>query len=287
MKKSISLRCFPPSMSTQERVDLARDAGFDAVEVNLEPAQEFSLDSGPQELRRLEGIIERSGLRVSAVYNRQQWHYPINSLSADTRERGRSIVRGLVDAAQRFDAGTVLVLPGVVDNGIFVDPPERIPYRAAYDNALESLRILGEYAAPRGVTLGVENVWNKFLQSPLEFRELLVQVGLPSVAMYFDVGNVRRTGYPEDWIEVMSGYVHAVQVKDFRCAVDSIEGFVGLLQGDVDWPAVRQALERIGYDGWITGEVLPAYTHHGARLAYETSAAIDSIFDGYHPSNSS
>lgn len=287
MKKSISLRCFPATASTERRLTLARDAGFAAVEINLEPTAEFSLESSKDELRRLERIVAESGLAVSAVYNRQQWRFPINSLSAATREHGANIVKGLIDVAARLGTATVLVVPGIVDNGLFVDPPEHVPYQTAYENSLEALKRLSAYAERRQITLAIENVWNKFLLSPLEIRDFLAAVDSPSVAMYFDVGNARRAGFPEDWISILAAWIHAVQVKDFRCAIDNKEGFVGLLQGDVDWPAVRMALETIGYDGWITGEVLPAYSHHGERLVYETSAAIDAIFDGYAPSTPS
>jgi hexulose-6-phosphate isomerase len=284
MKTSISLRCFPASMATAQRLALARDAGFDAVEVNLEPSEEFGPHSSSADLRRLRELVDEHGLDISAVYNRQQWFHPVNSLDATTRATGADIVRRLIDAARELRVDTVLVLPGVVDNGLFVDPPERVPYETAYRNAIAAMRTLGEGAAEAGVTLAVENVWNMFLLSPLEFRAFLAEIGSPFVRMYLDVGNIRRTGFPEDWIGLLGQWIHAVQVKDFRCAVDSKEGFVGLLQGDVNWPAVRQALESIGYDGWITGEVLPAYTHHPDRLVFETRAAIESIFDGYLPS---
>jgi hexulose-6-phosphate isomerase len=271
-------------MTTTQRLALARDAGFDAVEVNLEPSEEFGPHSSSADLRRLRELVDVHGLGISAVYNRQQWFHPVNSVDPTTRTAGSDIVRRLVDAAQVLDVETVLVLPGVVDNGLFVDPPERIPYEVAYANAVTAMRTLGEQAAQARVTLAVENVWNMFLLSPLEFRAFLKEVGSPFVRMYLDVGNVRRTGFPEDWIRLLGGWIHAVQVKDFRCDVGSKEGFVGLLQGDVDWPAVRQALESVGYRGWITGEVLPAYTHHPDRLVFETRAAIESIFGGYLPS---
>lgn len=284
MRKSITLRAFPESMPTVERLRIAREAGFDAVEVNLEPGMEFTLTSSGAELDRLASMVSTAGLEVSAVYNRQQWSHPINSLDAETRVRGRAIITGLVEAAARLGTRTVLVVPGVVDNSVFVDPPEIIPYQFAYDTSLEAMSELGGQAHAHGITLAVENVWNKFLLSPLEIRDFLTAVASPAVAMYFDVGNVRRTGHPQDWLDVLRDWVHAVQVKDFRCAVDNIDGFVGLLQGDVDWPQVRAALERIGYSGWITGEVLPAYTHYPERLVFETSAAIDTIFEGYSPS---
>lgn len=279
MRKSITLRAFPADMPTLERVDLARRAGYDAVEINLEPTEEFPLETDPAVLVDLRREIERRGMAVSAVYCRDQWRRPITSLDLGTRDAGATILRRLVGAATALGADIVLVVPGAVDNRIFVQPPEIVPYRVAYDNALGVLReVLRDTAEPAGVRLAIENVWNKFLLSPLEFASFVDALGSPMAGAYFDVGNVLRTGFPQDWIGILGERIVAVQVKDFRLDVDTLAGFVGLLQGDVDWPAVRQALADIGYDGWITSEVLPAYRHSPERLIHETAAAIDAIF---------
>jgi hexulose-6-phosphate isomerase len=279
MRKSISLRAFPTGMPTLQRAQIARDAGFDGVEINLEPAEDVDLDSSPEELQSLRREIEALGLVVSAVYCRDQWHHPITSQNPATRQAGIRIVEQLVNAAAHLGADNVLVLPGAVDNRIFVNPPEIVPYAVAYQNAQAALRELAHGpAAANGVHLAIENVWNKFLLSPLEFARFIDEIESPWASAYFDVGNVLRYGFPDDWIRILGPRIVNVQVKDFRRDVDTLAGFVGLLQGDVDWPAVRLALEDIGYDRWLTSEVLPAYKFHSERLIYEASAAMDAIF---------
>lgn len=278
MRKSISLRAFPQGMPTLHRASIARDAGFDGIEINLEPTEEFDLSASPADLTRLRRDIEATGLTVSAVYCRRQWHHPITSQNPATRQAGIDIVEGLVKAAALLGADNILVLPGAVDNRIFVDPPEVVPYEAAYRNAQESLRGLAHGVATKArIHLAIENVWNKFLLSPLEFARFVDELDSPWASVYFDVGNVLRFGFPEDWIRILGKRIVNVQVKDFRRDVDTLAGFVGLLQGDVDWPAVRLALSDIGYDRWLTSEVLPAYRFHSERLIYETSAAMDAI----------
>src|SRR5690606_34875711 len=123
----------------------------------------------------------------------------------------------------------------------------------------------------------VENVWNKFLLSPLEMARFVDDLDSPLAGVYFDVGNILRTGFPEHWIEILGARIKRVHFKDFRLAVDTLGGFVGLLEGDVNWPAVVQALRRIGYDSWVTAEVLPAYHYHGEQLVHETSMKMDAI----------
>jgi L-ribulose-5-phosphate 3-epimerase len=278
VKKSVTLRAFPASMPTGQRLEMAADAGFDGVEVNLEPGEDYDLTSSEQELDQLRRLVDRADLQISAVYSRHQWLQPITSQNPDVRRQGRQIVTGLMRAATRLDVRTVLVLPGAVDNSLFAANPEIVPYRHAYEHALAGLRTLATEAETLDVTLAVENVWNKFLLSPLELRQFIDDVGSTHVKVYLDVGNVVRTGFPEDWIEILGSRIHAVQVKDFRRSVDNITGFVGLLQGDVNWPAVRDALQAIPYSGWITGEVLPAYRFWPEALIVETARAIDLIF---------
>jgi L-ribulose-5-phosphate 3-epimerase len=278
MRKAITLRAFPPAMKTLDRVDLAREAGYEGVEVNLEPAEEFPLDSEEANLRQLRKEIEARGMVVSAVYSREQWKFPITSLNPETRTRGRTIIERLAWAAAQLGTDAVLVVPGAVDNGIFVDPPEIVPYDAAYRNAHE---VLGEIARGAGeqhrVYLAIENVWGKFLLSPLEFAAFVDTVQSPWAGVYFDVGNVLRMGFPEHWIPILGGRIKRVHFKDFRQSVGNLNGFVNLLEGDVNWPAVKHSLMSIGYDSWVTAEVLPTYRYHSERLVYETSASIDAI----------
>lgn len=279
-KKSITLRAFPAGMSVQACLALARDAGFDAVEVNLEPTWEYSLASPDGDIRRLAEKIDDAGLEVSAVYSRQQWRSPITSSDPAIAEQGRTIVRRLAECATLLGSDAVLVILGGVDNGLFSQQPEIVPYDVAYERSHERIRALAaEVAAgPFRGALCIENVWNKFLLSPLEMRAFIDAVASPSVGVYFDVGNIMLYGYPEQWIRILGPRIRRVHLKDFRRAVGTLDGFVGLLQGDADWPAVATALRTAGYSSYLTAEVLPAYTHHGHRLVHECAAAIDAIF---------
>lgn len=281
MRKAITLRAFPQDMSTCDRIALAVEAGFAGVEVNLEAAQEFTLDASDAELRGLRRMVEERGLTVSAVYCREQWLHPITSMDEAVRRRGVGIVERLVHAATILETDTVLVVPGAVDNSLFAPVPDIVRYDIAYRNALGCLRELAHgVCSSARVTIAVENVWGKFLLSPLEMARFVDEIGSPWAGVYFDVGNVLRTGFPEHWIPILGQRIRRIHFKDFRLAADNIAGFAGLLQGDVNWPAVRAALVEIGYDGWVTAEVLPAYRFHGERLIHETSAAMDAILAG-------
>jgi L-ribulose-5-phosphate 3-epimerase len=278
VRKSITLRMFPDDMPTLRRVEIARDAGYDGVEINLEPWQEYTLASGEDDLARLHREITARGMCVSAVYSREQWHYPMTSRSPQTRSRCKAVVEGLARCAVVLGAGTVLIMPGGVDNSVLAPQPEIVPYLAAYENSLATLRELARTAGERyEVTLAVENCPAKFLLSPLEFARFIDAIDSPWVKAYFDTGNALPYGFPEDWIDILGARIHAVHFKDLLLRSGSVVCATALLGGDVNWPAVRRALAGIHFDGWVTAEVLTPYRYHSERLIYETSASIDAI----------
>jgi hexulose-6-phosphate isomerase len=275
---SITLRAFPPSLPLERALEAAREAGFDAVEVNLEPGLTHDLDSSDDALRALAEVVAANDLGISAVYSREQWRHPLTSGDPETVARGRRVVLRLAGAAHVLGVDAVLVVPGGVDMSLF-GGDEVVPYGLAYERAQRELSGLARELEARdvGVSLCVENVWNKFLLSPLETRRFVDEIGHPLVGVYFDVGNVLRHGYPEQWLRILGPRVRRVHLKDYRTAVGTEHGFTGLLQGDVDWPAVMDALREIDYRSYLTVEVLPAYAHDPVRLAYDAGAAVRTI----------
>ena len=135
----------------------------------------------------------------------------------------------------------------------------------------------GCYAAENNIVIGIENVWNKFLLSPLEYRDFIDQVGSPNVGSYFDVGNVLLTGYPEQWIRILGSRIKKVHFKDYRINPGGINAFVDLLAGDVDYPAVMRALRDIDYNDYCTAEMIPNYKHHTTQTIFNASASMDRI----------
>jgi hexulose-6-phosphate isomerase len=59
-----------------------------------------------------------------------------------------------------------------------------------------------------------------------------------------------------------------------------VGGFVDLLSGDVPWPAVTAALREVGYDGYVTAEMIPPYTYYPEVLIENTGRALRAILRG-------
>jgi len=106
-------------------------------------------------------------------------------------------------------------------------------------------------ASKLGVRVLIENVWNGFCESPEQSRDYLDEIDSPWVGAYFDIGNCRKFGPSEDWIRTLGSRIVKLDCKDWG----DTEGFCKIGDGDVDWPAVRQALSDIGFSGWCTAEV--------------------------------
>jgi L-ribulose-5-phosphate 3-epimerase len=261
VKKGIWVGCFPPELTLEARFGLAGEAGFDGIELQSEPA----LVGDERRLRELAELARRTVPVCSLMCGGSR-----GLASPDEGERRAALehARAAVRAAAILGTDTLLVIPAYVD--------ARVDYRTAWERGLAGLRALLPTAEEHGVCLAVENVWNRFLLSPLEMERFLAEAAHPLVRAYFDVGNVLLFGYPEQWIDVLGQRLQRVHLKDFRRAVGTLAGFVGLLEGDADWPAVVAALGRAGYDGYLTAETDP-YRHAGRAGVFDLAGRIDAI----------
>ncbi|MEG0144436.1 MAG: sugar phosphate isomerase/epimerase family protein, partial [Clostridia bacterium] len=155
--------------------------------------------------------------------------------------------------------------------------PGIVRYDVAYDNAQKALFHLEPYARAAGVAMAVENVWNKLLLSPIEFRRFLDAIDSPFVGAYFDVGNIIYVGYPEQWIEILGSRIKRLHFCDCRFDQAGLGMFVDLLEGDVDFEKVMPAIRGIGYDDWITVEFLPNYKKFPYQSIINAKMSLDTI----------
>jgi hexulose-6-phosphate isomerase len=247
MMKSISIWAFSPERAWPEAFGMAKSAGFEAIEVAIAANGPLTPDSTRQECERLVSQTQEAGLQVSSLASGMGWKHHLTTSDAAARRESIEVTARSLQIASWLGVDAMLCVPGSVD-------ASTTSYDEAYDNALAALRELAPVAEETGVTLAIENVWNKFLLSPLEMRDFLDAVGSPRVGCYFDVGNVLLTGFPHQWISILQGRIARVHFKDFKTSVGTLAGFCPLLEGDVDYPAVMNALRQIGYNRPVTAE---------------------------------
>jgi L-ribulose-5-phosphate 3-epimerase len=240
IKKGVLLSMLPKSMSMPDRFKLAVDCGFEQIEC---PTTE---DQG--QVEEIKRAAEGSGLRIHSVMNMAHWKYPLSSSDSSVVATSMKGMETSLRNAHFWGADTVLLVPAVVD--------AKTGYREAWKRSQEEIRRLIPLAKELNVIIAVEEVWNKFLQSPLEFAAYVDSFNSPSVRAYFDVGNVVINGYPQDWIRILGPRIAKLHIKDFKFARREAQ-FVALREGEIDWPEIYKALAEIGYRGSATVE-LPA-----------------------------
>ncbi len=257
LKKSLYYGMLPKSMSILERFKLAKRAGFIGIEV---PTIENS-----DKLGEFKEAAKVSGLKIHSVMNQRHWKYPLSSPDASVIKKSMEGMEISLRNAHDLGATTVLLVPAVVNS--------KISYRDAYVRSQKHIKELLPLAKELNVIIGVENVWNKFLLSPLEFARYVDEFDSPFLRAYFDVGNIVISGIPQDWIRTLGKRIVKVHIKGFN---EKTKKFVNLGDGTINWLEVRRAFSDIGYSGYITAE-LP-----GGNFEYlkDVSSRMDKIISG-------
>jgi len=264
-KKAVLISMLPKELSYLDRFKLAVDAGFAGIEMRTVPNQ--------QEAEEIRDASTKSGLRVHSVMNSDHWNFPISSADPAVVDKSVAGMETSLGNAKLWGADTVLLVPAVVN-----------PQTSYQDAWTRSQKVIRERIVPLAqelkVVVAVEEVWNKFLLSPLEFTRYVDEFRSPWVKAYFDVGNIVFYGYPQDWIRALGPRIVKVHLKDFQ--LDRPNGrftWKNLGEGDVDWVEVRKAFGEVGYDGWMTTEI------SGGDAAYlkDVVARFDRFLAGQKP----
>jgi L-ribulose-5-phosphate 3-epimerase len=241
--QAVEFSMLPENLGIPERFQMARDVGFERIECPTTPDE--------AKAEAMKKAAEKAGIKIHSVMNMDHWKYPLSSPDSSVVERSLQGARTSLRNAHLWGADTVLVVPGVVD--------PKTSYRDAYTRSQASIRKLLPLAEELRVIVAIEEVWNKFLLSPMEFANYIDSFQTPWVRAYFDVGNVKLYGYPEDWIRTLGKRIVKLHIKDFswrRGSEDKmVANWVPLLEGDLDWPAIYAALKDIDYHGTATVEL--------------------------------
>ena len=242
--KAVEYSMLPASASIPERFQMARDAGFERIECPTTPDQ--------SQAEAMKKAAEKAGIKIHSVMNMDHWKYPLSSADPAVVKKSLEGARTSLRNAHFWGADTVLIVPGVVN--------AETSYRDAYSRSQTSIRKLLPLAEELKVIIALEEVWNKFLLSPIEFAAYIDRFQTPWVRAYFDVGNVQMYGYPADWIRTLGKRIVKLHIKDFSFRHEpgtdkTVAEWVPLLEGDLDWRAIYLALKDIDFHGTATVEL--------------------------------
>ena len=268
---------YPDKMSLEQCLQLARDAGFDGIELNYDLENDLSPRSGRKEYAAIRLAAEKIGIAISGLCSFLFWPYPLTSNDPARRARGLELARLMTQAAADLGVENLLVVPGAV----------HIPWRTDYDpvpndvcdrRAKEAVKALLPTAEKLKVYLNIENIFfNGYLMTPGEMNEFVDSFKSDRVRVHFDTGNIMLFQFPEHWVRQLGGRTKNVHLKEFtKKGTDySLESFRPLLDGTTNWPAVLEAFDKTGYKGYLTFEYFHPYLHYPEALIYQTADSLD------------
>ena len=244
IKKSLKWGMVDLPGSLVDKFKVLKEIGFDGVE----------LDS-PTKLDVSEVLKARdaSGLVINGTVYANHWSRPLSDPDPAVRAASTESLKTALRETKLLGGTSVLLVPAVVSKAVSYDD--------AYRRSQEQIRQAIPVAEETGVRIALENVWNNFLESPLEAARYIDEFGTPAVCAHFDVGNVLRYGWPEQWIRILGPRIFKLDIKEYSLKKMADEGVykgfnVPIGEGDCDWPAVMKALREIGYtSGWGAAEV--------------------------------
>ena len=232
IQKGLVYGMLPKTLSHFDRCKLARDVGFEVVQAPTTPDQRTAED--------MKSGADKAGIRIDSVMNMDHWDFPLSSNDAAVVEKSLSGMRTSLHNAKLWGCDVVLLVPAVVN--------AQTSYSDAWTRSQTQIRKLIPLASELKVTIGIEEVWNKFLLSPLEMQRYITEFNNPWIKVWFDTGNVLLYGYPQDWIRTLGKSIVKLHIKDFKRENASYK-WVNLGDGDSDWAEIRKALAEISYTG--------------------------------------
>jgi L-ribulose-5-phosphate 3-epimerase len=273
MEKSIGDNMIPRGWSFEQGLELVKKAGYDGIELWLGEVPWFQMNTTDTQVTQLRRKVENAGLAVSNVSTGLHWKTPLSARDPKVRAEAIRIVERELETAQLLGCDAILVVAGLVT--------QEVPYNEVYQRCLEAMQQLAPVAAKARVKIGCENCNSeqRFLLTPREFWAFLNEVDSPFVGIHLDVGNIHDTGFAEQWIEIHGPRITRIHLKDVmkkrgRCC-DTV--YTSLFIGDNDWPAIRAALTKVRYDGWLIAEMEARYRYAQDQQFYDTAADMDRL----------
>ncbi|NUM52788.1 MAG: sugar phosphate isomerase/epimerase [Candidatus Hydrogenedentes bacterium] len=233
--KAIIWGMLPEALSDEDKIKLAKACGFDGIEMPPLPPDDHA--------KELAGLAKKHGIKMhSVIYG--GWSAPMSHPDPAKVDQGKAEIENALQLAKILGADNILLVPAVVN--------EEVRYIEAYERSQKNIRTLLPLAKELNIVIAIEEVWNEFLLSPIEFAKYIDEFNDAIVRAYFDVGNIVAFGYPQDWIRTLGKRIVKVHLKDFK---KKEREWVNLGDGSVNWPEVRKAFGEVGFKDFCTAEL--------------------------------
>lgn len=235
LKKAVKYAMVQLNGSHKERLELVKKCGFLGVEID---------SPGTAHLDELAKASQETGIAVHGVIDSVHWRDTLSSPDEAVRAKGLDALMGALKDAKTVGADTVLLVPGVVSKDV--------TYEQCFERSQAEVRKALPLAEKLGVKIAIEVVWNNFITKPDQLIQYVDSFKSEFVGAYFDCSNMIKYGVPPaDWIRKLGKRMLKFDFKGYS----NTKKWVGIGEGDEDWPEILKALADVGYTGWATAEV--------------------------------
>ena len=253
MKKSINAWSVNKRTTCKEMFSKLKQAGFDAVELNLDgegrPEPSLTPEITDYELLEIQKMAKEANIEISSVSSSLYAKKLGNKAFHDEADR---ILFHQIHCAKMLGTDSILVVPGA-------DILSGDDIATAYQTAFEFLNSRKERIEKEKVYVCLENVWNGFFTSPFDMASLIDRLDSPFIRAYYDVGNTVAFSDTVSWIKILGNRIKRIHIKDFKRNTGFNSGgiWADLTEGSINWQRVMEALSDIGYNSYLTAEVFP------------------------------
>ena len=253
-----------PEYTVYQAIELFSKIGADGIEIVIQDGYYSGLSCNVthDELDKVKQCAKDNGIEIVCL---TPYNSYFNSLDDDTRQSEIKSIKKVVDDCHYLGAHYIRIYGG----NLPVDDTDRLHERR--QKLIDSLRLLGDYAAEKQVTLVVENHFNTMAVSAIQSVALMRDIDHKAVRILYDQANLTFT-CNEDYqeaIDIQQEYVSYVHVKDlvFKEGVAFSSSDVShpkesernvytriVGEGIIPWPEILQILYNRGYKGWLSLE---------------------------------
>lgn len=247
-------KSMPAELSWKEKLEAAKSAGFDFLEMSIDETEEKleRLEMTEKERLELIKLTKDAGIPIGTMCLSGHRKYPLGSHDPEVKKKSMEIMSKAIELAS--DLGIRIIQLAGYD--VYYEESDEETRRYFTDN----LKKAAEMAASAGVVLAFETMETGFMNTVEKAMKYVKQVSSVYLNVYPDIGNITNAAFTngtdvlED-LKLGSGRLAAMHLKETK---PGIFREVPYGEGHVDFKKAIETAWKLGVriyvaEFWYTG----------------------------------